>query len=198
MKLSEQKQLDILNAAEQLFYVHGVEHTSMDNIAKAANVSKRTVYNHFETKEVLFYAIMERMKCSLEGTEAVAYNPSQSIKLQLMRIAEKEVQLLTSDKFLIGAKIAFVQMLQQPDLAKQLSGSKVGCHVYLEDFLSAACQDKQLVIDDFILAVQQFVYQLKSHIFYPRLYGFDIPSAQQERYLIEQTVDLFLARYQAR
>ena len=197
MKLSEQKQLDILNAAEQLFFKHGVEHTSMDSIAKAANVSKRTVYNHFETKEVLFYAIMERMKCSLEGTEVVAFEPNQPIKIQLMRIAEKEAQLLTSERFLVGAKIAFVQMLQDPDLAKQLSGSKVGCHVYLEDFLRAACKDQQLVIEDLTLAVQQFVYQLKSHIFYPRLYGFDIPTPQQESYLIEQTVSLFLARYQA-
>ena len=58
MKLSEQKRLHILDAAETLFYEQGVEHTSMDQIALKAQVSKRTVYNHFDTKEALFDAIV--------------------------------------------------------------------------------------------------------------------------------------------
>lgn len=197
MKLSEQKRLDILDAAEQLFYTHGVEHTSMDNVAKAASVSKRTVYNHFETKELLFFAIITRMKTSLETTDVIDYDDSLPIKAQLIHIAEKECELMSSAPFIRGAKIAFLQMLQQPDLAKQLSASKVGCQIYLENFLQTACRANKLKIDDMELAVSQFVFQLKSHIFYPRLYGFDVPDTAQTAYLVEQTVELFLARYQS-
>ena len=61
MKLSDKKRLNILDAAEQLFFECGVEHATMDQIAKAAQASKRTVYNHFSTKEELFQAILTRM-----------------------------------------------------------------------------------------------------------------------------------------
>jgi len=43
MKLSQRKRLDILNAAETLFFQQGVEHTSMDQVASLAGASKRTV-----------------------------------------------------------------------------------------------------------------------------------------------------------
>lgn len=58
MKLSEQKRVHILDAAEQLFFENGVANTSMDEVAKTAAVSKRTVYNHFETKDALFTPLL--------------------------------------------------------------------------------------------------------------------------------------------
>ncbi|MDP2561375.1 TetR/AcrR family transcriptional regulator [Psychrobium sp. 1_MG-2023] len=195
MKLTDKKKIHILDAAEQLFYEQGVMHTSMDEIAKTAAVSKRTVYNHFATKDALFHAIIERMLTHLANTQLIEYDHTLPIKTQLMAIAVQEAELFASDNFLRVAKIAFMQMLQQADLAKQISTHKIGCMVYLEDFLKNACSAQKLTIVDFELAAQQLVYQLKSHIFYPRLYGFDIPNKTQEAYLIEQSVDLFLARY---
>lgn len=198
MKLSEQKRLHILDAAEQLFYDKGVAHTSMDEVAKTAGVSKRTVYNHFDTKDALFSAIIERMMMLLNSTQHIAFNTDKPIKEQLIIIAQQECELFKSAPFLKVAKIAFMQMMSQPDFAKQIGNHKVGCAVYFEQFLTDAQSAKQLIVEDKELASKQFVYQLKSHIFYPRLYGFDVPSEAQENYLIAQTVDLFLARYQAK
>ena len=47
---SESKQTAILDAAERLFVADGYELTSVDAIAAAAGVSKRTVYDHFGDK----------------------------------------------------------------------------------------------------------------------------------------------------
>lgn len=195
MKLSEQKRIHILDAAEQLFFENGVANTSMDEVAKTAAVSKRTVYNHFETKDALFYAIIERMMGLLNNIKTVIFDENKSLKAQLLTIAEHEVSLFRSDNFLRVAKIAFLQMLQVPEFAKQLSANSIGCMTYLEQFLTDAVSAHKMQIDDNELAAKQFVYQLKSHVFYPRLYGFDVPNEQQEAYLIEQTVELFLARY---
>ncbi|MBC3766365.1 TetR/AcrR family transcriptional regulator [Neptunicella marina] len=195
MKLSEQKRLDILTAAELLFYQHGVEQTSMDLVAKQANVSKRTVYNHFATKEQLFHAILLRLRDQLDDAETIAFDPSLDIRGQLVSIARQEAALLTSDKFLRIARVAFLHMLQQPDLAKQLSDNKVGCMAYLETFLTEAVAAGKLAISDIELAAKQFVYQLKSFIFYPHLYGFEVLDKQQEQQVIEETVEMFLCRY---
>lgn len=198
MKLSEQKRIHILDAAEQLFFVKGVVNSSMDEVAKTAGVSKRTVYNHFETKDVLFYAIIERMMGLLKSTSIIVFDHDETLKDQLIKIAQQECSLFKSDNFLRVAKIAFMQMMQKPEFAKQLSNNKIGCMAYLEQFFDDAEKAKKVTIDDKTLAAMQFVYLLKSHIFYPRLYGFDVPNDHQEHYLIEQTVELFLARYQSK
>lgn len=46
----------IIEAAEKLFCVKGFESSSMDEIAKEAGFTKRTVYQYFESKEDLYYA----------------------------------------------------------------------------------------------------------------------------------------------
>ncbi|WP_434446809.1 TetR/AcrR family transcriptional regulator [Lentzea sp. E54] len=57
---SARKQAAILDAAEALFVADGYELTSVDAIAAQAQVSKRTVYDHFGDKQTLFSAVLER------------------------------------------------------------------------------------------------------------------------------------------
>ncbi|MCP5368305.1 MAG: TetR/AcrR family transcriptional regulator [Hyphomicrobiales bacterium] len=56
------KRAAILGAAAREFLSHGYGATSMDEVARRAGVSKRTVYFHFGSKERLFAATIEH-KC---------------------------------------------------------------------------------------------------------------------------------------
>jgi len=47
---------DILAAARQLFAEKGIEETSMDDIARRAEFTKRTLYSYFKSKEQLILA----------------------------------------------------------------------------------------------------------------------------------------------
>jgi len=49
----------IMLAALELFTRYGYRKTSIDDIAQAAQVAKRTVYLHFENKAAVFLAILE-------------------------------------------------------------------------------------------------------------------------------------------
>src|SRR6202040_578246 len=49
----------IVLAGLQLFTQYGYRKTSIDDIARAAQVAKRTVYLHFENKAAVFLAILE-------------------------------------------------------------------------------------------------------------------------------------------
>lgn len=196
MKLSQRKRLDILNAAETLFFQQGFEHTSMDQVASLAGVSKRTVYNHFENKDVLFQAILVFMFEKVRKDNAVLFNSDKPVNEQLTQIAEQEVALLTSKEFLKVAKVAFMQMLQQPDLAKSLANNSMGCMQDLVAFLEQATLAQKLQVEDAEFAAKQFVYQLKSLIFYPLLYGFEQQDSKANAEVIRQTVKMFLARYQ--
>ncbi|MDR3598192.1 TetR/AcrR family transcriptional regulator [Clostridium sp.] len=46
----------IVSKAEELFCNHGFEKTSMDNLAKECEFTKRTIYRYFTCKEDLFFA----------------------------------------------------------------------------------------------------------------------------------------------
>ncbi|WP_394836539.1 TetR/AcrR family transcriptional regulator [Pendulispora rubella] len=55
---SQKKREAMVEAATRLFLEYGFEGVSMDVIAEQANVSKRTLYNHFNDKYALFEAVM--------------------------------------------------------------------------------------------------------------------------------------------
>jgi len=65
MKLSRtrQKQYDnIIDSAKALFIEHGIETTSMRDIAVASGVERKTVYNYFSSKEELATHVLINMK----------------------------------------------------------------------------------------------------------------------------------------
>ena len=45
------KEEQIINVARELFTTYGYKRVSMDEIAKCANVTKKTVYSYFKSKE---------------------------------------------------------------------------------------------------------------------------------------------------
>ncbi|WP_244434684.1 TetR/AcrR family transcriptional regulator [Afipia sp. P52-10] len=62
-KRSSQKpamQERILQTAEALFYGEGIRATGVDTIAAKAGISKRTLYNHFPSKDALIAAYLKR------------------------------------------------------------------------------------------------------------------------------------------
>ena len=56
----EIKRKDIINAAERVVFSKGYENASMDEVAKEAEFSKRTVYVYFSSKEQIYFEIMIR------------------------------------------------------------------------------------------------------------------------------------------
>ncbi|HEX2367400.1 MAG TPA: helix-turn-helix domain-containing protein [Bradyrhizobium sp.] len=50
----------ILQTADRLFYLDGIRAVGVDTIAAAIGISKRTLYNHFPSKDALISAYLER------------------------------------------------------------------------------------------------------------------------------------------
>ncbi|MCO5119118.1 MAG: TetR/AcrR family transcriptional regulator [Burkholderiaceae bacterium] len=59
----------ILEAAEHLFYGQGIQAIGVDAIAAAAHVSKRTLYRHFPSKDLLVAAYLQRRAHALISHE---------------------------------------------------------------------------------------------------------------------------------
>lgn len=54
-----QKRQELIDTAIRLFAEHGFHNTGIDWIAQEANVSKRTMYHHFRSKEELILAALK-------------------------------------------------------------------------------------------------------------------------------------------
>ena len=52
--LDNEKRTRILQAAQSLFIRYGVKRTSIDEVARAADIAKGTLYLYYESKEILF------------------------------------------------------------------------------------------------------------------------------------------------
>lgn len=52
----------LLDAAEEMFYQHGVSRTTLEKIACAAGLTRGAIYWHFENKSALFSAMLERIR----------------------------------------------------------------------------------------------------------------------------------------
>ncbi len=76
----------ILGSALRLFAKHGVAGSSIDQIAQDAGITKGAVYWHFESKDALFDAILERIR--LRWQEAVqaplAHKSTATARLQAL------------------------------------------------------------------------------------------------------------------
>lgn len=130
-ELSAEKTKAILDGAMQEFLANGYAGTSMDKVAAAAGVSKATVYSHFQDKEGLFTALMQRLACkkelfSLEKLQSVQDDPTSFLKGfasgMLDNVAD-DPQVLTFLRIIIGESgrfpelaRAFVQNIEKPTL----------------------------------------------------------------------------------
>lgn len=59
-KEKEIRRNDIIDAAERTFFTKGYDQATMDDVAKEAEFSKRTVYVYFNSKEQIYFEIMIR------------------------------------------------------------------------------------------------------------------------------------------
>ena len=84
MKLTEKKRKDILDAAIQEFREQGFPAARVNRIAELAEVSKRTLYKHFESKEVLFQAITDILLDEIAAAPRLRYHPEAPLRAQLI------------------------------------------------------------------------------------------------------------------
>src|SRR5512146_1832776 len=94
---------DIADRALELFAVRGFDRVTVAEIAAAAGVSEKTVFNYFPTKEDLFFDEVPKREAAL--VEAIAgRGPGESILVALRRLQLGECPRLCSPGFATFAR----------------------------------------------------------------------------------------------
>lgn len=88
----------ISNAATRLFFVHGFDRVTVDEIAAAANVGRMTVFNHFPRKEDMFFDREEEGRALLRAAlrqRDPAVAPVDALRLLAHRLVAEDSPYIT-------------------------------------------------------------------------------------------------------
>ena len=194
--ISEQKREAVLAAALTEFGENGFKDTSMDRVAASAGVSKRTVYNHFPSKQALFDAIAEQLVARAQRGSELPYDRMSPLEAQLRKIARQVLMMLTSDSFIALARVTLVEVIRSPELGRRTYELFRQRQTGLADWLEEAARDGRLAIDDPVWAADQFFGLIKSFAFWPQIIGGQpAPGEVDRERIVDSTVAMFLAAH---
>ncbi|QSX31396.1 TetR/AcrR family transcriptional regulator [Shewanella cyperi] len=194
---SELKRQAILDAARQAFQQQGVQGTSMDAIAALAQVSKRTVYNHFATKEALVLVLITEVWHRANADLGVKYRADAALKPQLLQMAKAQVELMSRPDYLELVRVGFGHFLFHPEgMREQMKNTDMTDNA-IGRWLKAALADGRLKPMDVGEAMGQLSAMLKGAAFWPQLTRMREPLTKEEQHKVaEAAVDMFLNYYQ--
>src|SRR5205814_3715391 len=108
MRLRESKKLEmrreIADAAMRLFVQRGFDHVTVAEVAAAARVSEKTVFNYFPTKEDLFFDEVPERQAALVAAVRDR-KPGESVVAALRRLQAGQCRRLCSAGFATFARI---------------------------------------------------------------------------------------------
>lgn len=195
-RFSESKRAAVLKAAADAFLRNGFTVTSMDAIAEAAGVSKRTVYNHFPSKDALFDALIEEKWASLAPAATVP-PPHLSVELRLTSVARDRLRVLLSKDSIGLFRIVFAESVTSPAMLRAyLGAAQHSDFLGLGKLLADEQKRGRLRIDSPQTAATQFWGLVMNGTFWPLAIGLrGPPDAAEIEFVIEEGVRTFLARY---
>lgn len=199
-RFSEQKRRQIHEAAAGLFLRQGFEATTMDAIAREANVSKATVYAHAKNKQELFAAIV-RGKSSLvyqsvEADDAATLGAQQALTM----FARRFLEVIMANEAQCMYRVVVAEAPRNPELGRIFfeQGPQVVID-RLAAIVAAGVAAGQLDVDDCQIAAQEFLGLMQGRFHLPCILGtLDEMSAAEREEAAGRVVRTFMRAYAVR
>lgn len=193
---SAEKRRQILGGAREVFLASGFDGASMGEIARAAGVSKGTLYFYFASKEDLFAALVSEV-CRQTAEQSFALDVESDVREALTRTGYLYVQAMIRPEHIATVRMVIGIAEKLPAIGRTYlaAGPDAGVE-QLCGWLRAKCARGELVIDDLELAAWQFLVGCYSLIVMPMLFGGprEADAATVDR-VVRHAVDSFLRAF---
>lgn len=194
---SDLKRMAILEAAAEIFSDRGYETTSMDEVAARANVSKRTVYNHFDNKGALFGAIING-ECgrALESAHSSMSEDAPPAKA-LTQFGIDFLNMIYEERAVKFFRSVVAEACRFPELGEIFFQAGVcPAQVGLQDYIGKAMDRGELRKDDPVFAATMYFAMLKSDVHFRLLLGVQKSVSPEEvRTLVTNVVNVWMRAY---
>lgn len=193
------KRRQILDGARKVFMDLGFDGASMGEIARAAQVSKGTLYVYFADKSALFEAILEQ-EALQHGQVVFNFDPARDAETTLNEFGRAYNHLLCRPGG--GSAIRTVMAIAErmPDVGRRYYARVLDKTINrLSDYLKAHVASGDLEIDDCDLAASQFMELCKASLFLPFVFqAAPAPSEERMSAVVDSATRMFLAAYRAK
>lgn len=110
-------------AATELFFEQGYQHTSIDDIARRAGVSRATFFNYFPTKVDVLFRPIDRLLDEVEALVRGGTHPLQAIDAVAERVGRSDLPLVATqaDTMLAQEDVALAGPLRADRLRRILA-----------------------------------------------------------------------------
>ncbi|GAB2677606.1 TetR/AcrR family transcriptional regulator [Aliiglaciecola aliphaticivorans] len=187
---SEEKRVSILLAASDLFLGQGFSSTSMDQVAKKAEVSKQTVYSHFSNKEALFSSVIAYKCAQYQLGEEHMRDVEQDPVEALLTYGNQIINLLQDEQSIAMHRVVIGEITTNPRVAElfYIAGPQHGIEI-LRDFFQ---QNSQLKLDKNKAEYWAYTFfnMLKGDFYLRSLLGLPFSKSEaKQTELVTQTVN---------
>ena len=187
----------VLSGAREVFLRDGFEGAAVDDIARAAGVSKATLYSYFPDKRLLFMEVAKR-ECLRQAEQAIgALDMDASVPEILRTVGTEMINFITSEFGQRIFRICVAEADRFPELGRAFYDSGPSLvRTRMIELLECGVARGELDISDMELAADQFPELCKADLF-PRMVFKGERSFQhaEKQRVIKGAVDTFMARY---
>jgi len=193
---NEAKRLQILEGARSVFLAQGFDAASMEQVARAAGVSKGTLYVYFQSKQALFSALVREESRQTAERLFELQGDGLPVREVLTRLGDSFIaKMLRPDHVaLMRMVIAVAPKFPEVGEAQYEAGPCYGRN-RLAAYLATQVEAGRLAIDDLELAAAQFLSLCHGPILYKVLMAVREPDAQLCRRVVDGAVTTFMAAY---
>lgn len=186
----------IVDAAQGLFLKRGFGSVSMDELADAAGLARRTLYNQFASKEEIFREMLLRISRQLESILPPGIETQGEVEEVLRLIARVILELHKNPEYLGFLRMVVADSRQFPWIAEEFAAVMDPQTERLARLLAHLTSVGVLNCRNPILAAHQFMGALNDLSLWPWMLGRErLPVPDEE--VVEETVRMFLEHYRA-
>jgi TetR/AcrR family transcriptional repressor of mexJK operon len=191
------KPAQIILAAKELFTSQGFGATSMDAIARTANVSKATLYAHFSGKEELFAAIVSHACRAQSRLLSAPDTDDMELTEALSEIGRNFLSLIVSSQAIAIFRVVIGETARFPDLGRIFFESGPNqMRATLSAFLAKAAERGRLDIADPWRAAEHLIGMLQTPVHMHVLFGVkDRFTMEEIDKVVKDAVEAFLRAY---
>jgi TetR/AcrR family transcriptional regulator, mexJK operon transcriptional repressor len=154
----------ILEAATDLFLAEGYGSTSIEAVAARAGISKRTFYDRFDDKAILFAAVVHRIIEHMRPPAGVPILAGAALPDILIRLAGLILNAALSPPALALHRLVNAEAVRFPELIKGVNsdGTTREAVSLIGDLLARELPSANLGSADRRFAAQQFIFMVIS------------------------------------
>ena len=184
----------IVEAASRLFLERGFGSVSMDELAEAAGLARRTLYNQFASKEEIFREMLLRVSGHLEDAFPPGIETLGDVEQVLRLVARMIMDLHKRPEYLGFLRMVVADSRQFPWIAEEFATVMDPLTERLARYVAHLTAMGALKCPNPTLAAHQLMGALNEFSLWPWMVGREsLPISADE--IIDETIGMFLKHY---